>query len=223
MLSAGLESALPESQRSAIWSGFNGPVDSSEASESRRAFISLDWLIRSWTPQWTRYVDGVGEELAVKLEGLPPIVDLPTAETAGNFVGVLESIPAEAEKTIAKYKGNAYDEAAAAAAREAASRVCAESAGSAVANAAASTNLDACMAARTDVALAGVTAIALLASLDGVAPYIRHWASGPGDAEAKIISVQALAPHAAWRSLSPTAESLQQSALQLHRRLAMLG
>ncbi|RAN97446.1 hypothetical protein GAR05_03566 [Micromonospora saelicesensis] len=222
VLTTGLDSAVPEDRRAGISAALGGPLDSSEDCESRRAFIALDWLVRTWTPRWTRFVPGVGEELAVNLEGLPPITDLATAEAAGNFVGVLASTPAQAEITIAEYKGNIYDEAAAAAARSAASRVCAESAGTAVADAAASTVLEACLAARTDVAVNGVKAIALLVSLDGVAPYIQHWAAGPGEIEAKTLSIRALAPHAAWRSLESTAESLQQSALQLHRRLVEL-
>lgn len=222
VLSAGLESVLPDGRRAGISAALGGPVDSSADYESRRAYLALDWLVRTWTPRWTRFVPGVGEELAARLEGLPAITDLATAEAAGNFVGVLASTPAQAEKTIAEYRGNIFDEAAATAARKAASRVCAESAGTAVANAAASTVPDACSAARTDVALTGVIAIALLVSLDGVAPYIQHWASGPGEVDAKILSIRALAPHAAWRSLESTAESLQQSALQLHRSLVEL-
>lgn len=222
ILAAELESALPDDCRARISAAYIGQVNSSEDCERRRAFMALDWLVRTWTPQWTRLVPGVGEDLAVKLEGLPPIGDFATAEAAGNFVGVLASIHTQAEKTIAPYKDNLYDEAAAAAARNAASRVCDESAGNAVATAAASTVLEACMAARTDVALTGVTAIALLVSLDGVAPYIQHWAAGPGDIDAKVISMRNLAPLAAWRSLETTSDSLQQSALQLHRRLVDL-
>ncbi|GAA2863868.1 hypothetical protein Acy02nite_72310 [Actinoplanes cyaneus] len=220
VLAAGLEKALPDERQSQIWSVLENPVDASADAETRRAFVALDWLVRVWTPAWTAMVPGVGEDLAAKLQELPPITDLASAEAAGHFVGVLESTSAQAEKTIAPYKDNLYDEAAAAAARSASDRVRVESAGAAVADAAASTILEACLAARTDVALTGATAISLLVSLDGVSPYIQNWASGPGEVEAKILSIRALAPLAAWRSLEPTAEALQQSALDLHRRLA---
>ncbi|WP_433727530.1 hypothetical protein ACQP2Y_12650 [Actinoplanes sp. CA-051413] len=62
-----------------------------------------------------------------------------------------------------------------------------ESASAAVADAAASTIVEASLAARTDVALTGATAISLLASLDGVSPYIQNWASGPREVNAKVI------------------------------------
>ncbi|MBQ0977849.1 hypothetical protein [Micromonospora sp. M61] len=91
------------------------PVDASADAEAQRAFVALDWLVRVWTPAWTAMVPGVGQDLAAKLQELPPITELASAEAAGLFAGVLESTSAQAEKTIAQYKGNLYVEAAAAA------------------------------------------------------------------------------------------------------------
>lgn len=137
----------------------------------------------------------------------------------------LSSGPDETERFVAANykKDNFYDTAAVKAARQASATAVANSAGSAVADAAASVILDETMAARTDVALKGVAALTLSHSLDSVWPYIQTWASGPGDFEAKQISIGNLAPVAAQRALDPIIEELQHGVCGLYVELGRLG
>ena len=201
----------------------NTPVTASH--ERLRGFVALDWLIRTWTTRWSLFIPEAGEQMASALADSPPIRDIQTAETAGAFVMALSGAPENAERFVAdNYKpDNFYDTAAVKAARQASATVATSSAGVAVADAATSVILDECLAARTDVALQGAAALALLHSLDSVWPYIQTWANGPGEFDAKKISISSLAPVAAQRSLEPTVEALQHEVCGLYVELHRLG
>lgn len=190
-----------------------------------RAYLALDWFIRAWVARWSLLVPGGGEELASALAGLPPIRDSEAAEAAGNLIEVLAVIPENTERFVAdNYKTeNFFDQAAVKAARGASAEAVAATAGTAVVDGAASVILDACMAARTDVALKGVSALAMSNSLDFVWPYIENWANGPGDFDAKRISIGNLAPMAARKALDPTIEALQQEVCGLYAELYRAG
>ncbi|MDX3192100.1 hypothetical protein PV458_27130 [Streptomyces sp. MN03-5084-2B] len=214
-----LSEVLDEELREQIFGGRRDTSHIIAADDGARAFATLDWLVHIWLPRWVSLVPTYGE-VHQALIGLPAVRDLETAESAGRVVGALEELPGQAEAVIAKYKDNFFEEAAASAARTAAGEACAESAGSAAVAAASSADLEACMAVRTDIALANAQAIALLTSLDGVVPYIQTWTAGPGDFDAKQISISNLAPHAARRTLESTTEPLRQSALELYKGLS---
>jgi hypothetical protein len=186
--------------------------------------MALDWLTRTWVPRWSLLVPDAGEQLASELAGAAPIRDLQAAEAAGALVMVLSNGADDAERFLAaNYKeDNFYDMAAVTAARQASTTAVADTAGVAVADAAASVILEECLAAHTDVALKGVAALALLHSLDGVWPYMQTWANGPGDFDAKRISIGNLAPVAARRALRPTVEALQHEACGLYVELCRL-
>ncbi|MCT4357044.1 hypothetical protein M5362_28400 [Streptomyces sp. Je 1-79] len=193
--------------------------------ERLRACMALDWFVRTWVPRWSLLVPDAGEQLASALAGLPPIRDLRTAESAGNLIMALSSGPDQTERFVAANyeRDNFYDTAAVKAARQASATAVAGSAGTAVADAAASVILDESLAARTDIALKGVAALTLSHSLDSVWPYIQTWASGPGDFDAKRISIGNLAPIAAQRALDPTIEELRQEVCGLYIELGRLG
>lgn len=214
-----LAAVLDEDSRNQTFNALGDTSHITAADDTDRAFATLDWIIRVWLRRWVALVPGADEEFSRTLTGLPAVCDLDVAETAGHLVGALAQIPEKAELTIADYSGNFYEKAAASAARGAAAQACTASAGTAAVAAASSTILDACMAARTDVALASVKAIALLTSLDGVMPYIENWAAGPGEFDAKRISISNLAPHAARMALEPIVDPLRQSAVELYLSL----
>jgi hypothetical protein len=163
--------------------------------------------------------------LAKELAGLPPIRDVKTAQGVGIFVMTLADGPDNAERFMAANykKENFFDSAAVSAARKASATAVADSAGVAFADAAASVILDECMAARTDVALQGVTALSLLHCLDGVWPYIQTWAEGPGEFDAKRISITNLAPVAARNAIDPTVEAIQKDACALYISLSRVN
>ncbi len=214
-----LSKVLDDDLREQTFGGQQDTGHITAADDSARAFAVLDWLMHIWLPRWVSFVPSCGD-VHQALIGLPAIRDLETAESAGRIVGALDGIPSQAEAVVAKYQENFFDKAAASAARTAAAEACANSAGSAAVTAASSANLEACMLVRTDIVLASVQAIALLTSLDGVIPYIQTWAAGPGDFDAKQISISHLAPHAARRTLESTTDPLRQSALELYQGLS---
>ena len=55
------------------------------ATEERRAYLALDWLIRVHTPAWLDLVPSLAPHAAA-LRALPEIVDLTTAGQAGDMV-----------------------------------------------------------------------------------------------------------------------------------------
>ena len=194
--------------------------------ESLRAFLALDWLARTWLSDWALLVPAAGEELTSALAAdVLPIRDFRTAEAVGALVMGVSGARDYAESFIAANykKENFYNRAAVKAARQASATAVADSAGAAVADAAASVILDECLAARTDIALKSVAALSLMHSLDSVWPFIRTWANGPGEFDAKEISIGALAPVAARNSLDPTIEMLQQKGGGLYVELYRLG
>ncbi len=56
-----------------------------DATEERRAYLALDWLIRIYTPAWLDLVPSLAPHAAA-LRALPEIVGLTTAEAAGSIV-----------------------------------------------------------------------------------------------------------------------------------------
>lgn len=214
-----LSTVLDKDLREQIFGGRRDTSNIIAAGDSARAFATLDWLMHIWLPKWVSLVPSCGD-VHQALISLPAVRDLETAESAGRLVGALEELPSQAEAVIAQYRENFVEKAAASAARTAAGEACTKSAGSAAVTAASSVNLEACMVVRTDLALASAQAIALLTSLDGVMPYIQTWAAGPGDFDAKQISISNLAPRAAGRTLESTTEPLRQSALELYKGLS---
>lgn len=56
-----------------------------DATEDRRAYLALDWLVRVYTPAWLDLVPSFAAHAAA-LRALPEIVDLTTAVRAGNTV-----------------------------------------------------------------------------------------------------------------------------------------
>ncbi|MFC1408621.1 hypothetical protein ACEZCY_04910 [Streptacidiphilus sp. N1-12] len=220
-----LNSALPQEMITGICSqvATNAPMTANH--ERLRAGRALDWLARSWVPHWSLLIPDVGEQVASSLVGLPPVHDLQTAEAAGNLIGTLSGSADNAERFVAaNYKDdNFYERTAVKVARQASSKAIVASAGAAVADAAASVLLDEYLAAQIDVALEGVTALTLTCSLDSVWPYIVNWANGPGDFDAKQISIGNLAPYAAEKALDPTIEALQQEVCGLYVELCRLA
>jgi hypothetical protein len=220
-----LNAVLPQEMITELRSAPTAGTPTTEDHERVRACVALDWLVRTWLPRWASLIPDAGEHLGSALIALAPIRDLETADAAGALIGALARSPGVTEKFIAANydKDSFYDTAAVTAARKASATAVAKSAGTAVADAAMSEILDECIAARTDIALAGVTALALNYSLDKVWPYMVNWANGPGDFDAKRISIGNLAPVVAQRSLDPAIEELQQEAGKLYIELSRLG
>jgi hypothetical protein len=224
ILARELGKVLPQEMISAVKSQASTIASTTESQERLRAFMALDWLTRIWVGQWALLIPD-GEKLATTLAGLPPVRDFKTAQGVGIFVMTLSDGPDNAESFVAANydKQNFYDTAAVSAARKASSTAVADTAGVAFADAAASLILDECMAARTDVAMKGVAALSLLHCLDGVWPYIQSWAQGPGEFDAKRISIGNLAPVAARNAINPTVEMLQKEACGLYIAMSRLA
>jgi hypothetical protein len=221
----GLNSALPEEAIAELHSRWTASTPTTANHERLRACMALDWLVRTWLARWSALIPGDGQQVAASLAGLAPIRDLQTAQAAGAVVNALSIVPANAENLVATNFGrdNFYESITASSARQASAAAVAASAGVAVADAVASVVLDECLAAKVDVALTGAAALALVESLDGIWPYVQQWASGPGNFDAKRMSISALAPTAGEMALKPTVEALQREAFGLYVDLCRLG
>lgn len=225
IIGRGLNATLPQEKITGLRSRLVNTAPMTANHEHRRAYAALDWLTRIWAARWGLLVPEVGTKLAAELAALPAIDDVHSAERVGRFIMAFADMPDQADNFVASnYKeDNFYDSAALTAARTASSTAVTSSAGAAFADAAASVILDVCMTAKTDVALNGVTALSLMHCLDSVWPYIETWANGPGDFDAKKLSIGNLAPAVTRRALEPTIATLQESASELYIDLYRLG
>jgi hypothetical protein len=170
--------------------------------EERRAYLALDWLIRTYAPMWLDLVPDLRPHAAA-LRGLPGIVDLATAERAGQAVR-----PARAAARAAAW------DAARAAARAAAWAAAGATAGAAARAAAG----DAAWAAAWDAARVAARAAAWDAARAAAraAAWDAAW-DAAGDA------ARAAARDAARDRLRPTVEAMQASALDLLDRMLRCG
>ena len=123
-----------------------------DATEERRAYLALDWLVRVHTPTWLALVPSLAPHAAA-LRALPEIVDMTTWGRAGDTVRAARAVAGAAARAAARAVAGAV---AGAAARAAAGAVAgdvawdaARAAAGAVARAAA---VDAARAAAVDAA-----------------------------------------------------------------------
>ncbi len=222
-LAADLAEVLPADQQDRLGAMLSQAADNTGLQDGVRAHLALDWFVRVWLPSWTVLVAGTGEQLAAELRALPHVRDVGTAEHAGRLIGPLAAIPATAARTAASCRWHPAGQAAVQAAERAAARAVSTSGGHAAARAAAAGAPEACRVARTDIALDAVAAIALSHGLDALLPQVESWANGPGEMDAKLISIRNLAPVLAAEELKPVVQPLQQSVGQLYWSLVTLG
>lgn len=148
-----------------------------EATEERRAYLALDWLVRVYTPAWLDLVPSLASHAAA-LRALPEIVDLTTAGLARDPVRAAEEAARDAAwyaaedfardaGSAAEYfawsaAGVAAEDAALAAARHAAGSAAWVAAGYAARDAAWSAARDAGVALRPTVETLQQSALDLL-------------------------------------------------------------
>ena len=101
-----------------------------DATEERRAYLALDWLVRVHTPAWLDLVPSLAPHAAA-LRALPEVLDTPSAQAAGSVVRAAQA--ATRTTTQAAAWDAAWDAARVAAwdAARAAARVAALAAGDA--------------------------------------------------------------------------------------------
>jgi len=165
-----------------------------EATERRRSFIVLDWLIREHVPAWFVLTPKL-QVHADALRGLAEIVDMDTARAAGRIVPAARDAAWDAAWAAAWAAAGA---AARDAAWDAAWAAAWAAAGAAARDAAWDAAWDAAVAAAWDAAWAAAGAAA--------------WA-------AAVAAARAAARDAARGALKPTTERLQASAVELVKRL----
>jgi hypothetical protein len=176
-------------------------TSSGEELREPRAFMALDWLVRTHVPAWLDLVEDL-KPAAIALRELPEVVDLKTALACGDS---LKSAAERAAAARAAARAAAWDAARAAAwdAARAAARAAARDAARAAARAAA---WDAARAAAWDAAWDAARDAARAAAWD--AARAAAWDAAWDAARA-----------AAWDALKPTVEQLQTSAQQLVLRM----
>ena len=175
---------------------------STPAVEERRAYLALDWMIRTYTPTMLDPVLSLASH-AIALRALPEIIDLTTAHAVSD--------------TLKAAGAAAWDAAWAAA-------------GGAAWDAAGDAARDAAGAAAWDAARAAARAAAWAAAWD--AARAAAWAAAGGAAwdaarDAAGAAAGAAARAAAWDAardaLAPTVAKLQASALDLVERMLAVG
>jgi hypothetical protein len=210
------------------------------ATEERRSYLALDWMIRTFLPAWLRLAKL--NDRADAVAGLAPIVDMVTATAAAPVVRAANEAASKARAAArdaagAAARAAARDAAGAAAvdaARDAAwaaalaaARAAARDAAWAAARAAArDAARDAAGAAAVDAARAAAWAAALAAAR--AAARDAAWAAARGAARdaagaaARAAAVDA-ARAAARAVLKATRDELQLSAVDLVERMAALS
>jgi hypothetical protein len=193
--------------------------------EHLRALMLLDWVTRTCFATWARIVPESGDKLASALHDLPEIRDAETAAAVGNLVALMSDVPENSAQNLADNydRDNFFDDIAVVAAEKASADAFRLSFGPTVADIAATAALNECRAARVDVALAAIAGLSLTHSLDGLWPFIMSSANGPGDLDAKKISIRNLAPFAAFQPLETTVKRLQNSVGALYANLVAVG
>jgi hypothetical protein len=169
--------------------------------DEQRGYLALDWLIRTYTPAWLDLAGLTAE--ATELRELRRIVDLATAQAAGPVVRAGQTKAAAAWAAAWAAAGDAAGDAAWDAAWAAAGDAARDAAG------------DAARAAARDAARAAARAAARDAA----------WAAARDAAWAAAwAAAGAAAGDAAWAAardaLKPTVTQLQDSAIDLYRRMA---
>jgi hypothetical protein len=77
---------------------------SDDATEERRAFLALDWLLRVHTPAWLDLVPELAEHAAT-LRGLPEVADAASAEAASiASEAAMKAVMASLEATRAAFR-----------------------------------------------------------------------------------------------------------------------
>jgi hypothetical protein len=177
-----------------------------DATEERRAYLALDWLIRVHTPAWFDLAPSLAMHAAA-LRALPEVVDRAAAEASKDVVDAAWAAAGDAARAAAW--------AAAGAAAGDAARAAAGAAAWAAAWAAAG---DAAWAAAGDAARAAARAAAWAAVWAAAGD--AAWAAA-GDAAWDAAGGAARA--AAWAAIRPTVTTLQQSAVDLLDRMLACG
>jgi hypothetical protein len=162
------------------------PGTNRDGKDETRGYLALDWLIRVFTPAFLDLRPELADA-AAELRSLAPIVDLPTARTAGPVV--------RSARQRASAAGAAAGDAAWDAARDAARAAAWATAGDAAGDAA------------WDAARDAARAAARAAAGD---------AAGDAAWEAAGNAAWEAAGNAAGEALRPTVDALQASAIQLY-------
>jgi hypothetical protein len=164
-----------------------------DATEERRSYFALDWLVRVHTPAWLDLVPSLAPHAAA-LRALPEIVGLTTAEAAGSIVRAAVDAAGDAAGDAAvAAAGDAGWDAAWAAARAAARA--------------------AAWAAARDAARDAAGDAARAAAVD---------AAGDA-ASAAMSAARAAVRAAAGDAFRPTVDMLQHSAIELVSRMLACG
>jgi len=178
------------------------------ATEGRRSYLALDWMIRTFLPAWLRLAKLT--EHADKVAALAPIVDMATATAAAPAVRAANEAASKA-RDAAGAAARAASRAAAGDAAWDAARAAARAASRAAAGAAAG---DAAGDAAWDAARAAARAAAWDAA--GAAARAAAW-------DAARAAARAAAWDAAGAALEATRDQLQLSAVDLVERMAALS
>jgi len=178
------------------------------ATEERRAYLALDWMIRVQTPAWLDLTPSLAPHAAA-LRALPEIVDLTTAENAVAVVNAAEAAARAARYAAQSAAWSAARASAGVAAREA-EREAERKAEREAARAA-----------------AGVTTREAAWSAARAATREAAWSSAWSPArDAAEVAAREAARAAAWSNgdtISPIIALLQQSALDLLDRMLVVG
>jgi hypothetical protein len=190
--------------------------------EERRGSLALDWLVRVYTLAWLDLVPSLQPHTAA-LRALPEIVDSTTAASAGSVVYVARAAARDAARDAAGAAARAAARDAARDAAGAAARDAARDAAGAAAWAAAwDAARDAAGAAARDAARAAARDAARDAAWAAAGAAARD-AAWDAARDAAWAAAWDAARDAATTSLRPTAETLQQSALDLLDRMLACG
>ena len=124
--------ALPDDDRdrllpAAVWVPRLVGSRGDDATEERRAYLALDWLVRVHAPAWLDLVPSLAPH-AAGLRALPEIVDMTTARRAGDMVRAAWAAAQAAAWAVAWAAAGAAAQAAAWAGAGAAARVVAQAA-----------------------------------------------------------------------------------------------
>jgi hypothetical protein len=182
------------------------------AQEDRRAWMCLDWLVRTYTPAWLRAAEL--DTQAALLAGLPEFeagMDVPSIRPAVVSVRTdAHAAWAAAWDVAREAAGDVAWAAAGAAASDAAGAAASDAAGAAASDAAGDAAWAAAWAAAWDAAWAAASDAAWAAASD--AAWAAAWAAASDAA-------WAAARDAAWARLRPVVDELQTSAVDLIDRM----
>lgn len=189
------------------------PGTAGDGHDEERSYLALDWLIRTWLPAWLELSPSCRED-AARVRDLGRIVDRASAERAGPVVLAASKRAAAAWAAAGAVAGAVAGSAARAAVRDAAWAAASDAAGAAAWAAALTASPAAAWAAAGDAAWAAAWAAAGDAA----------WAAARAAArDAARDAAWDAAWDAAGNAAKPTVERLQRSAIDLCRRMALVG